>query len=57
MWSPAVPLSVENEAIVGAVGAAVSIVMLSGAEAAPVPAALVAVAVRLCAPFVSAAVV
>ena len=58
MPSPTVPLSVENEAMVGATGAVVSIVTLSAAEAAPVlPAASVAVAVRLWAPFASAAVV
>ena len=58
MWSPTVPLSLENEVIVGATGAAVSIVTASAVEAAPVlPAASVAVAVRLWAPFASAAVV
>ena len=58
MPSPTVPLSVENEAMLGAAGAVVSIVTLSAAEAAPVlPAASVAVAVRLCAPLASAAVV
>src|SRR5690348_5603351 len=45
-WSPAVPLSGENAAIVGALGATVSTVTLSAAEAALVlPAASVAVAV------------
>ena len=58
MPSPAVPLSVENEAIAGATGALVSMVTLSAAEAALVlPATSVAVAVRLWAPLVSAAVV
>ena len=58
MPSPTAPLSVENDAMVGAAGAVVSIVTASAVEAAPVlPAASVAVAVRLCAPFVSAAVV
>ena len=58
MWSPTTPLSVENEAMVGATGAVVSMVTLSAAEAAPVlPAASVAVAVRLWAPLASAAVV
>ncbi len=58
MPSPTVPLSVENEAMVGATGAAVSIVTRSAVEAAPVlPAASVAVAVRLWAPLASAAVV
>ena len=58
MPSPTVPLSVENEAMVGATGAAVSTVTLSAVEAAPVlPATSVAVAVRLWAPLLSAAVV
>ena len=58
MPSPTVPVSGENEAMLGATGAVVSIVTLSAAEATPVlPAASVAVAVRLCAPFASAAVV
>ena len=58
MPSPTVPLSVENAAIAGAAGAAVSMVTLSAADAAPVlPAASVAVAVRLWAPSASAAVV
>ena len=58
MPSPTVPLSVENEAMVGATGAVVSTVTLSAAEAALVlPAASVAVAVRLWAPLASAAVV
>ena len=58
MPSPTVPLSFENEAIVGTTGAAVSTVTLSALEAALVlPAASVAVAVRLWAPSVSAAVV
>ena len=58
MPSPTVPLSVENEAMVGATGAVVSMVTASAADATPVlPAASVAVAVRLWAPFASAAVV
>ena len=58
MRSPTVPLSVENEAMVGATGAVVSIVTLSALEATPVlPAASVAVAVRLCAPLDKRAVV
>ena len=58
MPSPTVPLSVENEAIAGAPGAAVSIVTLSAAEAALVlPAASVAVAVKLWLPSASVAVV
>ena len=57
MPSPTVPLSGENEVMVGATGGAV-IVTARAADAAPVlPAASVAVAVRLCAPFASAAVV
>ena len=45
MPSPTTPLSVENEAMLGATGAVVSTVTLSAAEAAPVlPAASVAVA-------------
>ena len=58
MPSPTVPLSVEYEAMLGLTGAAVSMVTLSAAEAALVlPATSVAVAVRLWAPLVSAAVV
>ena len=58
MPSPTVPLSVENEAMVGATGATVSTVTLRAVEAAPVlPAASVAVAVRLWVPLLSAAVV
>ena len=58
MPSPTTPLSVENEAMVGATGAVVSMVTLSALEATPVlPAASVAVAVRLWAPLASAAVV
>src|SRR5262245_65276450 len=58
MPSPTVPLSVENDATVGALGAVVSIVTERAVEAAPVlPAASVAAAVRLCAPLASAAVV
>ena len=56
--SPTVPVSGENEAIVGVEGAVVSIVTLSAVDAAPVlPATSVALAVRLCVPFGSAAVV
>ena len=51
MRSPTTPLSVENEAMVGATGATVSMVTLKAAEAAPVlPATSVAVAVRLWVP-------
>ena len=58
MPSPTVPLSVENAAIAGALGAAASTVTPKAAEAALVlPAASVAVAVRLCVPFARAAVV
>ena len=58
MWSPTVPLSVENEAMVGATGATVSTVTARTDDAAPVlPAASVAVAVRLWAPLLRAAVV
>ena len=59
MPSPTMPLSVENEVMLGATGAVVSMVTLEcAAEAAPVlPAASVAVAVRLWAPLASAAVV
>ena len=58
MPSPTVPLSLENAAIAGMLGAAVSIVTLSVADAAPVlPAASVAVAVRLWVPLASTAVV
>src|SRR5690348_11278469 len=58
MLSPTTPLSVENEAMLGATGATVSTVTPSAAEAAPVlPATSVAVAVRLWAPLASAAVV
>ena len=58
MPSPTVPVSFENVAIAGAPGAAASTVTLSAADAALVlPAASVAVAVRLCVPFASAAVV
>ena len=58
MPSPAMPLSVEYEAIVGATGAVVSMVTLSAVDAALVlPATSVAVAVRLWAPLASAAVV
>ena len=58
MPSPTVPLSVEKEAMVGATGATVSMVTLSAVEAALVlPAASVAVAVRLWVPLARAAVV
>ena len=58
MPSPTVPVSVENAAIAGALGAAVSTVTLKAAEAALVlPAASVAVAVKLWLPFAKAAVV
>ncbi len=58
MPSPTVPLSLENEAMVGATGAAVSTVTLIAVEATPVlPAASVAVAVRLWVPLASAEVV
>ena len=58
MPSPTMPLSVENEVIVGVVGAVVSMVTFSALEATPVlPAASVAVAVRLWPPFGRAAVV
>ena len=52
------PLSVENEVMLGAAGATVSMITLSAVEATLVlPATSVAVAVKLWAPFVSAAVV
>ena len=58
MPSPTTPLSVENEVMVGAVGAVVSMVTFSALEATPVlPAASVAVAVRLWPPFGRTAVV
>ena len=58
MPSPTTPLSVENEVMVGATGAVVSMVTLSALEATPVlPAASVAVAVRLWPPFGRTAVV
>ena len=58
MPSPTVPVSGENEATVGAPGAVVSTVTAKAVEAVPVlPAASVAVAVRLWAPLASAAVV
>ena len=58
MPSPTVPLSVENEAIAGEPGGAVSTVTVKAADAALVlPAASVAVAVRLWPPFAKAAVV
>src|SRR5262245_60652054 len=57
MPSPTVPVSGETDAITGAVGAAASTVTDRADEAAPVlPAASVAVAVKLCAPLASAAV-
>ena len=60
IWSPTTPLSVENEAIVGAEGAEVGAAILTAtdADAAPVlPAASVAVAVKLWLPVDNAAVV
>ena len=58
MPSPTVPVSGENEAIVGVTGATVSTVTLVAAEAAlTLPAASVAVAVRLCAPLARVPVV
>src|SRR6185312_9412306 len=58
MPSPATLLSVEYDAMVGATGATVSMLTLRAGEAAPVlPATSVAVALRLWAPLVSAAVV
>ena len=58
MPSPTTPLSVENEVMVGMVGAVVSMVTFSALEATPVlPAASVAVAVRLWPPFGRTAVV
>ena len=45
--SPTVPLSVENEAIVGALGATVSTVTVSGGDGELVVPPLVAVAVKL----------
>ena len=50
MWSPTVPLSVENEAMVGAAGATVSTVTLIATEAALVTPDTVSVAVKLCSP-------
>src|ERR1035441_7758923 len=47
MWSPAMPLSVENETIEGAAGTWVSTVTLSAVEAALVVPATVSVAVKL----------
>ena len=58
MPSPTTPLSVENEVMVGQTGAVVSMVTFSALEATPVlPAASVAVAVRLWPPFGRTAVV
>src|ERR1700730_10527857 len=55
--SPTVPLSGENDAIVGALGTWVSTVTASAADTAPmVPAASVAVAVKLWTPLASTAV-
>ena len=57
MPSPTTPLSVENEAMVGMPGAGVT-VTAKAAEAVPVlPAASVAVAVKLCVAFDRLAVV
>src|ERR1035437_9435513 len=58
IWSPTTPLSGENDVMAGALGATVSTVTAKADEATPVlPAASVAVAVRLWAPLLSAAVV
>src|ERR1035437_5079303 len=58
MWSPTTPLSGENDVMAGALGGTVSTVTAKADEATPVlPAASVAVAVRLWAPLLSAAVV
>src|SRR5690348_5890234 len=58
MLSPTTPLSVENEVMLGAIGATVSTVTQIGRAAGTVwPATSVAVAVRLWAPLASAAVV
>ena len=58
MPSPTVPVSFENETMAGEPGAAASTVTLKAADAALVlPAASVAVAVRLCAPFAKVPVV
>ncbi len=54
MPSPTVPLSGENAVMVGAVGATVSTVTLSALEVPlTLPAASVAVVVRLCVPLAS----
>ena len=58
MPSPTTPVSFENEATVGALGAAVSTLSLSAVEAAlTLPAASTALAVKACAPSDSVAVV
>src|SRR5260221_653143 len=58
MPSPMMPLSTENETMVGVVGVEIFIVTAATAEAAPVlPAASVAVAVKLCVPLANPAVV
>src|SRR5579872_923849 len=58
MPSPTVPLSIENEAMVGVVGVGTLIVIGTADDAAPMlPAASVAVAVRLCVPLFNPAVV
>ena len=57
MWSPTVPLSVENEAMLGAAGATVSIVTLIATEAALVTPDTVSVAVKLCTPSGKATVI
>ena len=56
MRSPTVPLSVENEAMLGAAGATVSIVTFIATEAALVTPDTVSVAVKLCTPSGKAAV-
>ena len=57
-WSPAVPLSSENAVIDGATGATVSMVTWNAVEDAPwLPAASVALAVRVWAPSPSTEVV
>ena len=57
MWSPATPLSLEKEAMVGATGAAVSTVTLSVVEAGLVTPDTVSVAVKLWPPLARVPVV
>src|SRR5258708_38371216 len=58
MPSPMMPLSTENETMVGVVGVEIFIVTAATAEAASeLPAASVAVAVKLCVPLANPAVV